>query len=98
MIGPQIDGIRLEQAEFDVNGVDCKLARATVRQVLADLNGVRDVQFRDGAAIISYNPVGVTREEICAAIRQVAGSAPVKEPRMMRTRVREKRKTTLGIL
>ena len=60
----------MKQVEFDVNDLDCELARATVRQLLQDLNGVRDVQFFGGAATVTYNPLGITREEICATIRQ----------------------------
>jgi len=35
-----------------------------------DLNGVRDVQFVGGGAIVTYNPLGITKEEICTAIRR----------------------------
>lgn len=96
MVGQEMDGQRLEQAEFDVNDADCEVARATVRQVLQDLNGVRAVQCLGSRAVVTYNPIGVTAEEIRSAIRQIGYQALLKKP--ARIRVREKRKTTLGIL
>ncbi|HEX3818632.1 MAG TPA: hypothetical protein VHW03_10120 [Chthoniobacterales bacterium] len=32
--------------------------------------GVRDLQFVGGAALITFNPLGITKEEICTAIRR----------------------------
>lgn len=71
MAEPQTDDPALEQLDFDVNGIDCEVARATMRQLLQDLNGVCDVLFLDGAATVTYNPVGVTKEEVCSAIRDM---------------------------
>jgi hypothetical protein len=47
-----------------------KVAQNAVREAAKDLNGVRDVQFVGGGAIVTYNPIGITKEEICAAIRR----------------------------
>lgn len=96
MTGQQVAEPPLEQAEFETNDVDCELARATIRQVLTDFSGVRDVQFLGGRALVTYSPFSVTKEEICTAIRQIGYPAMLKDP--TRIRIREKRKTTLRIL
>jgi hypothetical protein len=31
---------------------------------------VRDVQFVGGGAVVTYNPIGIPKEEICTAIRR----------------------------
>ena len=60
----------LEQVEFDINDINSDAAHNTVRDVLKDLNGVRDVQFVGGGAIVTYNPLGISKNEICTAIRR----------------------------
>jgi hypothetical protein len=60
----------LQQAEFDINDINSEVAQNTVRDAVKDLNGVRDVQFVGGGAIVTYNPLGITKEEICTAIRR----------------------------
>jgi hypothetical protein len=60
----------LEQVEFDINDINSEVAQNTVRDAVKDLNGVRDVQFVGGGAIVTYNPLGITKEEICTAIRR----------------------------
>jgi len=39
------------------------------------LNGVRDVQFVGGGAVVTYNPIGITKENICTAIRRSGSRA-----------------------
>jgi hypothetical protein len=60
----------LEQVEFDVNDINSDEARRVVCDAVKDLNGVRDVQFVSGGAIVTYNPIGIRKEEICTAIRR----------------------------
>jgi hypothetical protein len=60
----------LEQVEFDINDINSEVAQNTVRAALKDLNGVRDIQLVTGGALITYNPLGITKEEICTAIRR----------------------------
>ena len=60
----------LEQAEFDINDVNSEVAQNAVRDAVKDLNGVRDVQFVGGGAIVTYNPLGISKGEICTAIRR----------------------------
>jgi len=60
----------LEQAEFDINDVDSEVAHRVVSEAVKNLNGVRDVRFVGGGAIVTYNPIGITKEEICTAIRR----------------------------
>ena len=60
----------LEQAELDINDINSEVAQNTVRDAVKDLNGVRDVQFVGGGAVVTYNPLGISKEEICTAIRR----------------------------
>ncbi len=60
----------LEQVNFDINDINSEVAQSAVREAVKDLNGVRDVQFAGGGAVVTYNPIGITKEEICAAIRR----------------------------
>ena len=66
----RIDEPPLERVEFDINDINSEVAQNTVRDAVKDLNGVRDVQFVGGGAIVTYNPLGITKEEICTAIRR----------------------------
>jgi hypothetical protein len=60
----------LEQVEFDINDVNSDVAHRTICDAVNGLNGVRDVQFVGGGAIVTFNPLGITKEEICTAIRR----------------------------
>jgi len=60
----------LERVEFDINDINSEVAHSAVREAVKDLNGVRDVQFVGGGAVVIYNPIGITKEEICTAIRR----------------------------
>jgi hypothetical protein len=60
----------LAQVEFDINDINSEVGRSALREALKDLNGVRDVQFGGGGAVVTYNPIGITKEEICTAIRR----------------------------
>ena len=60
----------LEQAEFDINEADSDVAHNAIHDAIKDLNGVREVQFVGGGAIVTFNPIGITKEEICTAIRR----------------------------
>jgi hypothetical protein len=69
----------LEQAEFGIDDINSENARNTVRGTVKDLNGVRDVQFAGGEAVVTYNPLGITKEEICTAIRRSGDRATAIE-------------------
>lgn len=60
----------VEQAEFGINDINLENARNTVRGAVKDLNGVRDVQFAGSGTVVTYNPLGITKEEICTTIRR----------------------------
>ncbi|MEN3370789.1 MAG: hypothetical protein V7609_2932 [Verrucomicrobiota bacterium] len=60
----------LEQVEFDVNDADSDAAHRTICDAVNGLNGVREVQFVGGGLVVTFNPIGITREEICTAIRR----------------------------
>lgn len=60
----------LEQIEFDINDADSEVAHRTICDAVNGLNGVREVQFVSGGVIVTFNPIGITKEEICMAIRR----------------------------
>ena len=60
----------LEQIEFDINDADSDVAHQAICDAVNGLNGVREVQFMGGGVIVTFNPIGITKEEICTAIRR----------------------------
>jgi hypothetical protein len=60
----------LEQAEFDINDADSEVAHRAICDAVNGLNGVREVQFVGGGVVVTFNPIGITKEEICTAIRR----------------------------
>jgi hypothetical protein len=60
----------LEQATFEINEADSDVAHNAIRDAVKDLNGVREVNFVGGGVIVTFNPIGITKEEICTAIRR----------------------------
>ena len=64
------DEAPLQRIEFDINDVNSEDARRAICEAVNGLNGVRDVQFVGGGAIVTFNPLGITKEEICTAVRR----------------------------
>ena len=60
----------LEQAEFDINDANTDAAHRAICDAVNGLNGVRDVQFVGGGVVVTFNPIGITKEEICTVIRR----------------------------
>jgi hypothetical protein len=60
----------LEQVTFELTEVNSAEAVRTVCDAVRDLNGVRDVQFVGGDAVVTFNPLGIRKEQICTAIRR----------------------------
>src|SRR2546421_4036847 len=60
----------LEQAEFDINDANTEVAHRAICDAVNGLNGVREVQFVGGGVVVTFNPIGITKEEICTAIRR----------------------------
>ena len=60
----------LEEVTFELTEVNSPEAVQAVRDSLHDLNGVRDLQFVGGGALVTFNLLGITKEEICTAIRR----------------------------
>src|SRR5438067_454626 len=60
----------LEQAEFDINDANTDAAHRAICDAVNGLNGVREVQFVGGGVVVTFNPIGITKEEICTAIRR----------------------------
>src|SRR3954468_7729340 len=60
----------LEQAEFDINDANTEAAHRAICDAINGLNGVRAVQFVGGGVVVTFNPIGITKEEICTVIRR----------------------------
>ena len=60
----------LDQAELDINDANTDAAHRAICDAVNGLNGVREVQFVGGGVIVTFNPIGITKEEICTAIRR----------------------------
>ena len=60
----------LGQVAFEMNDADSEVAHNAIRDAVKDLNGVREVNFVGGGVIVTFNPIGITKEEICTAIRR----------------------------
>jgi hypothetical protein len=60
----------LEQAEFDINDANTEVAHRAICDAVNGLNGVREVQFVGGGVVVTFNPIGITKEEICTVIRR----------------------------
>src|SRR3954462_6350022 len=60
----------LEQAEFDINDANTEAAHRAICDAVNRLNGVREVQFVGGGVVVTFNPIGITKEEICTVIRR----------------------------
>jgi hypothetical protein len=60
----------LERVTFELTEANSPEAVQAIRGAVDDLNGVRDLQFVGGGALVTFNPLGITKEEICTAIRR----------------------------
>jgi hypothetical protein len=60
----------LERVTFEMNEVNSPEATRAICEAVNGLNGVRDVQFVGGGALVTFNPLGITKDEICTAIRR----------------------------
>jgi hypothetical protein len=67
---PEANEPPLEQVSFEINDADTEVAHNAIRDGVKDLNGVREVNFVGGGVIVTFNPIGITKEEICTAIRR----------------------------
>jgi hypothetical protein len=66
----------LEQATFEINDANSEEAHNAMRDAVKDLNGVHEVNFAGGGVIVTFNPIGITKEEICTALRRSGYRAP----------------------
>lgn len=64
------DEAPLEQVTFEMNEASSPEAMSAIREAVRGLNGVRDIEFIGGGALVTFNPLGITKEEICTAIRR----------------------------
>lgn len=65
--GRQVD---FEEIEVTINDVDNIQAEENLRSTLRDLPGVRAARISRGGAMISYNPLGISAEQIRSAIER----------------------------
>ena len=68
--GQANDGAPLERVTFEISDVNSQEATMALCAGVNGLNGVRDVQFVGGGALVTFNPLGITKEEICTALRR----------------------------
>ena len=66
------DEAPLKQVTFEINNLNSPEAEAAVCAGIEGLNGVRAVQFLGGGVVVTYNPLGISKEEICTEIRRGA--------------------------
>ncbi len=60
-----------EELELGIGGLDSDVAEEKVAALLRNLHGIHGVRLvRGGGAHIIFNPLGITKEEICATLRQ----------------------------
>ncbi len=60
-----------EELELGIGGLDSEVAEERLAGILKNLHGIHGVRLvRGGGAHIIFNPLGITREEICATVRQ----------------------------
>src|ERR1044071_1995126 len=57
----------LEEVSFDIEGIDSPAAVMTICAGMQGLNGIRDMRFVGGARI-TFDPLGISKEEICTAL------------------------------
>ena len=60
----------LEQVTFELNEASSPEAMSAIREAVHGLNGVRDIEFIGGGALVTFNPLGIAKEEICTTIRR----------------------------
>ena len=62
------DEAPLARVAFEVNDVNSTQATTALCAGVQGLDGVRDVQFVSGGVFVTFNPLGITKEEICTAL------------------------------
>src|SRR4051812_19960833 len=66
----QKDELKLEEIEVAINDLDSTVAQQNAIGALDDLPGIRGVRAVRGGLMISYNPIGISCEEIRDAIER----------------------------
>jgi len=64
------EGAPLERVIFEINEVKSPEATRALSAGLTGLNGVHDVQFVGDGAMVTFSPLGITKEEICTALQR----------------------------
>ena len=58
------------EIELAINDLDTQAEEARIRDVLKGLIGIHAARLLQGGVHISYNPLGITAEEIIDAVRR----------------------------
>jgi hypothetical protein len=59
-----------EELELGIGGIDSITTEERLAEVLRNLTGIHSVLIARGGAHIIFNPLGISKEEICATVRQ----------------------------
>ena len=59
-----------EELELGIGGLDSIEAEEKLASALRGLHGIHGVRLVRGGAHIIFNPLGITRDEICAEVRR----------------------------
>lgn len=65
----QPDSTHLEELDLAIPDMDNEAAEAQVGGLLAKLPGVRSVRLVERGAFVRYNPIGITKEQICSLLQ-----------------------------
>ncbi|MHA3769983.1 hypothetical protein ACXR0O_00435 [Verrucomicrobiota bacterium sgz303538] len=57
-----------EEVEIRINDIDTMQSEEMLREALKPLNGVRAARITRGGVVISFNPLGISVEQICQEI------------------------------
>ncbi len=69
-----------QNAEFRVTGMTCDGCEAAVKMAVRQLDGIYqvDASYKEGSAVVSYEPSKVKPEEIKAAIEKIGYGAELQ--------------------
>ncbi|MEA3212332.1 MAG: hypothetical protein QOE70_5389 [Chthoniobacter sp.] len=59
-----------EELDLAIPDMDTVAAEMQVKEILEKLPGIQAVRLVGRGAFIRYNPIGIDKDQICAAIRQ----------------------------
>ena len=66
----EFNHIPTEELELAIPDMDTGRAEVRMKEILERLPGIQAVRLLERGAFIRYNPLGIDKDRICAAIRQ----------------------------